>query len=78
VPSNGRPDRIDKQALQLLILTHLKTGAKSREYLDEVGRDELKATHDQVYRQGIEPLREAKKITAKKDGLDGGWSYELA
>jgi AAA domain len=76
--SNGKPDRVDKQALQLLILAHLKTGAKSREYLDELGHDELKATHDQVYRHGIEPLRKAEKITAKKDGFDGGWAYELA
>jgi hypothetical protein len=76
--STVRPERIDKQALQLLILAHLETGAKSREYLDELGRDELKATPDQVYRRGIEPLRQAKKITAKKDGLDGGWSYALA
>jgi AAA domain len=76
--SNGRPSGIDKQALQQLILANLETGAKSRGYLDELGRDELGATHDQVYRQGIEPLREAKKITPKKDGLSGGWSYELA
>ena len=75
---NGRPERIDKQALQLRILAHLETGAKSREYLDELGVNELKATPDQVKEQGIEPLQEAEKITARKDGLAGGWSYALA
>jgi hypothetical protein len=76
--SNGRRGRIDKQALQRLILEQLATGGKTRTYLDEVAADEHKATPDQVYRQAIEPLREAGKITAKKDGLDGGWSYALA
>jgi AAA domain len=75
---NVRRDQLDKQALQVLILAHLETGPKSREYLNELGRDELKATPDQVYRQGIEPLRQAEKITASKDGLVGGWSYALA
>jgi hypothetical protein len=76
--SNGRPDRIDKQALQLLILSHLKTGAKSREYLDKLVHDELKATPNQVWEHGIEPLNQEQKIKAAKDGLSGGWSYELA
>lgn len=76
--SNGRPHQFDKQALQLLILTHLETGAKNREYLDELGKSEMKATPNQVWDHGIEPLNQTKKIKAKKAGLDGGWSYELA
>jgi hypothetical protein len=76
--SNGRRSGIQKQALQQLILVHLGTGAKSREYLDALGRDELGATPNQVWEHGIEPLNQAQKIRSKKEGLVGGWSYELA
>ena len=38
----------------------------------------MKATPNQVWDHGIEPLNQTKKIKAKKAGLDGGWSYELA
>jgi hypothetical protein len=77
--SNGhRASTIDTAALRRLILDHLDTGEKTRAYLDELGKDELRATADQVYRQGIEPLRKAGKIKAKKDGFGGKWSYELA
>ena len=76
--SNGRRSGLDGQALQRLIIDSLESGPKSREYLNTVAADEIKATSDQVYRQGIEPLRKAGTIKASKGGLTGGWSYELA
>jgi len=76
--SNGHGGQLDKQALQALILGQLETGPKSREYLDAVAADDLRATPDQVWKHGINPLRGAGSIEASKDGLSGGWSYALA
>jgi hypothetical protein len=76
--SNGHRDLLDKQALQRLIVEHLESGAKSREYLNTVAADELRATSDQVYRHAIELLRKAGTIKAHKEGMNGGWSYALA
>ena len=72
--NSNRAAAIDKQALQLLILDQLASGGKTRDYLDRVGNDELQASKDQVYRRGIEPLREVGKIraTSWREGAANG------
>lgn len=70
---------VPPQKVEQLILTAVSEGAKTRDDLDRLGADELGATPNQVYKHGIEPLRDAKKIRAQRHGFgaDGGWQYEL-
>jgi hypothetical protein len=75
----ARPDTesVDFEVVQAAIIEALETGPKSREYLDAVGED-IGASRDVVWKRGIKPLNDAKRIGAKKSGLTGGWGYFLA
>ena len=55
-----------------------RAGGRMREYLNVVCGEELGASPDTIYRQGIEPLRKDERIKARKDGLTAGWSYDLS
>jgi hypothetical protein len=69
--------RVSGDELQALILRELETGEKSRDYLNEVAKDELGANHDSVYKSGLEPLRKAGLAKAQKASLTGGWYWRL-
>lgn len=75
---NATGARVSGEQLQALILRELATGAKSRDYLNVVADDELGASKDSVYRQGYVPLRDTGRVKASKDGLGGGWYWQLA
>jgi hypothetical protein len=72
-----QPSRVSGDDLRALILRELETGEKSREYLDNVAKDELDANPDSVYKSGLAPLREAGRIKARKGGMNAGWSWRL-
>jgi hypothetical protein len=75
-PNHNTP-RVSGEELQALILRELETGDKSRDYLNEVANDELGASPDSVYQTGLQPLRKADRIRAKKGGLNSGWYWHL-
>jgi hypothetical protein len=53
------------------------SGPKYREYLNEVGRDELGASSDTLYRRGLVPLKDAGQIAVRKNGLNGRFEWRL-
>lgn len=63
-------------AIQATLLEALSTGEKSRAYLDQVCHDEHGVDKDSVYRNGLYPLRNQKRVKANKDGL-GKWHWQL-
>jgi hypothetical protein len=64
--------------VQQAVLQALETGPKTRDYLDAVCEDQIGVSKNMVWKSGIAPLRTAERIKARKDGLTGGWSYELS
>jgi hypothetical protein len=69
--------RVAAELVQGVILGALATGEKSRRYLDEACSDELGVKPDSVYQSGLKPLREAGRIRARKDGLNGAWQWRI-
>jgi hypothetical protein len=67
---------VSSEKIQEAILLALETGPKSREYLDAVLTDELGVSHDTVYKRGLAPMNKWK-IRSRKEGLHGGWVWEL-
>jgi hypothetical protein len=69
---------VPAEQIQELLLRELATGAKGRKYLDAVAQDELNISANTVYERGLKPLRDEQRVRASKDGLAGGWSWEIA
>jgi AAA domain len=69
--------RVAAATVQDIILEQLATGEKSREYIDTVCKDQVGANPDSVYKSGLAPLKKVGKITARKDGMSGGWHWRL-
>jgi AAA domain len=72
-----RGKRIPAELVRELILAELETGEKSRKDLDAVAADKLGASPDVVYKSGLEPLRKADRIKARKESTTGGWYWDL-
>jgi hypothetical protein len=70
-------NRVPATDVQAAVVAALKTGEKSRVYLDAVCLDELGVKPDTVYKSGLAPLRKAGRITARKADWDGGWHWQL-
>jgi len=68
---------ISPELVQQAVRRALETGAKSREHVNKVCKDELDVSPDTVYRSGFKPLKEAGLIRASKDGLNGTWYWQL-
>jgi AAA domain-containing protein len=71
-------DHVSTGKLQQLVRDSLATGSKTREYLDQVAKDELGASPNQLYKRALTPLRESGVVKAVKGGMDDGWRWELA
>jgi AAA domain len=69
--------RIPGELVRELVLAELKTGEKSRQYLDTVSEEKLGASHDTVYQSGLTPLRKEGLIVARKESKDGPWLWRL-
>ncbi len=69
--------RIPPELLRDVILAELELGERPRKHLDAACKEKLGANPDTVYKSGITPLREASRIKARKDGMNGGWFYRL-
>jgi hypothetical protein len=70
--------RVPAELTQALVLAQLATGEQSREHLNQVAAEKLGASPDALYKSGIDPLRKAGRIKARKDGMTGGWYYRLS
>ena len=72
-----REEKVPRAKLRALILDQLATGAKSREYIDQAGSDDLDLGSDAVWRYGLAPLKDEGRIRCHKVGLTGGWEWSL-
>jgi AAA domain len=70
--------RIPSELLQTLVLAELENGEQPRKALDAAAKEKLGANPDTVYKNGLNPLNEAGRIKARKDGTDGGWYWRLS
>jgi hypothetical protein len=73
----SRQERAPKEKLQAAILEHLATGPKSRDYINQLAKDEFGLSADQTWRHGLAPLKEDGRIKSRKVGFDGGWEWQL-
>jgi hypothetical protein len=73
----GGKAHVARELVQGVIVQALETSEKSRTYLDEACRDELGVSNNTVWRNGLEPLKQAGRIKVRKDGLTGGWLWRL-
>jgi AAA domain len=74
IDSKGKT--VDKRAIRELILRELHEGGKSLDDLKKLGRDELGTTDNAVYTVASE-LKDEGVVKPHKQGLDGGWLWEL-
>jgi AAA domain len=77
IASTKRGKRIPAELVRELILAELDAGEKSRRQLDAAALDKLKANPDTVYKSGLQPLRNAGRIKARKESTTGGWYWHL-
>jgi hypothetical protein len=77
IAATHRGKRIPGELVRELILAELETGEKSRKHLDAIAAEKLGAQPDTVYKSGLDPLKRAERIKARKDGTDGGWYWRL-
>ena len=70
--------RIPSELVRELILAELETGEKPRNDLDAVELEKLGAKPDTVYQSGLDPLKKAGRVKARKDGAGGGWYWRLS
>jgi hypothetical protein len=61
--------------LKDLVLRELDSGEKSREHLNKAAQDELGASADMLYKNGLAPLKSAGHVRVYKDGATGGWYW---
>jgi hypothetical protein len=69
--------RVAGELIQAVVRDALETGEKSRTYLDEACKDELGVSSNTVWRNGLEPLKDARRVEVRKDGTTGGWLWRL-
>ncbi len=68
---------IPSELVRELILAELDTGEKSRKHLDAIALEKLGANPDTVYKSGLKPLQDAKRVKPRKDGLAGDWYWRV-
>jgi AAA domain len=78
IANTQRGKRIPAELVRELILAELDTGEKPRAHLDKAALDKLGANPDTVYKSGLEPLKDAGRVRARKDGTTGGWYWRLS
>jgi hypothetical protein len=77
IAATRRGKRIPAELVRELILAELQCGEKSRKQLDAVALDKLGASADTVYQSGLDPLRGAGRVKARKESTTGGWYWDL-
>jgi AAA domain len=77
IAASRRGKRIPAELVRELILAELETGEKARKHLDAVAEAKLGASPDTVYQSGLDPLRKAGRVKARKESTTGGWYWTL-
>jgi AAA domain len=78
IAATKKGKRIPPELVRELVLAELESGEKSRKHLDEVALEKLGASGDTVYQSGLDPLRKAGRVKARKESTTSGWYWDLA
>jgi hypothetical protein len=70
--------RVAAELVQRVVLEFLETGEKTRSEVDNACKEALGVNSSSVYNSALRPLNEARRIRARKDGLNGPWCWRLA